>query len=82
MVAPVRDLGNKSFSFSSNIYSQQDFQLPTVFSMNCIEMDSLFSGPSPNNYDEVRGRSFTSKSQVLKIHHCLPPNLQLHIMKG
>jgi len=64
MVAPVRDLENKSFSFSSNTHSQQDFQLPTMFSTNCTGMDGLFLGPSPNNYDEVRGKSPTSKSQV------------------
>ena len=64
MVAPVRDLENKSFSFSSNMHSQQDFQLPTIFSTNCTEIDGLFLGPSPNNYDEIKGRSPTSKSQV------------------
>jgi len=32
--------------------------------MNYTGMDSLFSGPSPNNFDEVRGRTSTSKSQV------------------
>jgi len=64
MVAPIRDLGNNSFSFSSNIHSQQDFQLPTVFSMNCIGMDSLFSGSFPDNFDDIRGRTPTSKLQV------------------
>ena len=64
MVASIRDLGNKPFSFSFNMHSQQSFQLPTVFSMNCTEIDSLSSGPSPDNFDEVRGRTPTSKSQV------------------
>ena len=64
MVVPVRDLGNKSFSFSSNTHSQQNFQLPTVCSTNYTGMDGLFSGPSPDNFDEVRGRTPTSKSQV------------------
>ena len=44
------------------MHSQQDFQLPTMFSTNCTGIDGLFLGPSPNNYDEVRGRSPTSKS--------------------
>jgi len=64
MVAPVRDLGSKSFSFSSNIHSQQNFQLPTMFLMNCIGMNSLFSGPSSDNFDDVRSRTPTSKLQV------------------
>jgi len=57
MVAPVRDFGNKLFSFSFNMHSQQSSQLPTMFSTNCTEMDSLSSGPFPNNVDEVRGRT-------------------------
>jgi len=64
MVAPMRDLGNKLFSFSFNMHFQQSSQLPTVFLTNCIGMDSLSSGPSSNNVDEVRGRTPTSKSLV------------------
>ena len=59
---PIRDLENKLFSFSSNTHSQQDFQLPTVFSTNCTGMDSLFSESSPDNFNDVRGRTPTSKS--------------------
>jgi len=44
------------------MHLQQDFQLPTVFSLNCIEMDIL-PGYSSNNYDEVRGRRVSYKSQ-------------------
>jgi len=57
MVAPVRDLGNKSVFPPSNIHSQQSFQLPTVFLSNYIEIDKFFVGPSPDNYDEVRGKT-------------------------
>jgi len=32
--------------------------------MNCTEIDSLSSEPSLDNFDEVRGRTSTSKSQV------------------
>jgi len=35
-----------------------------VFSINCTEIDSLSSGPSSDNFDEVRGRTSASKSQV------------------
>jgi len=44
------------------MHLQQDFQLPTVFSLNCTEMDIL-PGYSSNNYDEVRGRRVSYKSQ-------------------
>ena len=64
MVAPVRDLGNKSVFSSSNMHSQQSFQLPTVFLSNYTEMDKFFAGPSPDNYDEVRGRTSLPNIQV------------------
>jgi len=35
-----------------------------VYSTNYTEIDGLFSGPSPDNFDEMRGRTPTSKSQV------------------
>jgi len=62
MVVPVRDLGNKFVFFSSNMYLQQDLQLPTVFLSNCTGMDIL-PGYSPNNYDEVKERRVSHKSQ-------------------
>ena len=64
MVALIRDLGNKPFLFSFNMYSQQGSQLPTVCLMKYTGMDRLSLGPSPNNIDEVRGRTPTSKSSV------------------
>ena len=64
MVAPVRDLGNKLFSLSFNMHSQQSSQLLTIFSTNCTGMDRLSSESSSNNIDEVRGRTPTSKSLV------------------
>jgi len=66
MVVPIRDLENKSVLFSSNIHSQQNFQLPTVFLMNYIGMNDFISGSSPDNFDNVRGRTFSSKLQVSK----------------
>ena len=63
MVAPVRDLGNKSVFSPSNTHSQQNFQLPTVFSSNYTGMDKFFAGPSPDNYDEVRGRTSSPNIQ-------------------
>ena len=62
MVAPVRDLGNKFAFFSSNTHLQQDLQLPTVFPSNHTGMDIL-PGYSPDNYNEVRGRRVSHKSQ-------------------
>jgi len=63
MVAPVRDFGNKFCSFSANTHSQQAFELPTVLPSNYTGMD-IRSGSSPDNYDEVRGRTFSPKVQV------------------
>ena len=63
MVVPIRDFGNKFVFFSSNTHSQQDFELPTVFSSNHTGMD-ISAGYSPDNYDEVRGRTGSPKLQV------------------
>ena len=63
MVVSIRDFGNKFAFFSSNMHSQQDFQLTTVFPSNCTEIDIL-SGISPDNYDEVRERTVSPKLQV------------------
>ena len=62
MVVPIRDLGNKFIFFSLNIHLQQDLQLPTVFPSNHTGMDIL-PGYSPDNYDEVRERRVSHKSQ-------------------
>ena len=56
MVASVRDLGNK-FSFTmTNMSPAFTSKLPTVSSMNHIEMD-FPTGPLLDNYNEVRSRS-------------------------
>ena len=39
IVVPIRDLGDKSVFFSSNMHSLQNFQLPTVFLSNHTGMD-------------------------------------------
>jgi len=62
MVVPIRDLGNKFIFFSSNTHLQQDLQLPTVFPSNCTEMNIL-PGYSPNNYNKMRERRVSHKSQ-------------------
>ena len=59
---PIRDLGNKFVFFSSNTHLQQDLQLPTVFPSNHTGMDIL-PGYSPDNYNEVRRRKVSYKSQ-------------------
>ena len=64
MVAPIRDLENKSVFFSSNTHSLQSFQLPTVFLSNHTGMNQFFAGPSPDNYDEVRGRTISHSVYV------------------
>ena len=64
MVAPVRDLGNKSVFFSSNTHSLQSFQLPTVFLSNHTEIDQFFAGPFPDNYDEMRDRTISPSIYV------------------
>jgi len=63
MVAPIRDLGNKFTSFSSNTIPLQTFELPTVSHSNNTEID-IFTGSPPDNYDEVRGRSLSTKRNI------------------
>jgi len=65
MVVPVRDLGNKFTSTTSNMILTQIFELPTVSHSNNIRMD-IFAGSSPDNYDEVRGRSLSTKGNISK----------------
>jgi len=62
MVAPIRDLENKFFSSFSNTYSQQALNLPTVSSSINTEIDILLRNIL-NNYNEVRGRTSSSKTQ-------------------
>ena len=65
IVVPVRDLGNKFTSFSSNMIPLQIFELPTVFHSNNTGMD-FFAGFSPDNYDEIRGRSPLTKENIFR----------------
>ena len=68
MIVPVRDLGNKFFSSSSNMHSQQVFnsqvlELPTVFHSNNAGIN-IFAGFAPDNYNEVRDRTLSTKEQT------------------
>ena len=45
------------------MHSQQSFELPTMLSSNYTEMD-IIAGYSPNKFNEMRGRTFSSKLQV------------------
>ena len=63
MVAPVRDLGNKFTSTTSNTIPTQTFVLLTVSFSNNTGMD-IFTGPSPDNYDEVRNRPLSTKGNI------------------
>jgi len=65
IVVPVRDLGNKFTSFSSNMIPLQIFELPTVSHSNNTGMD-FFAGFSPDNYDKVRGRSSLTKGNIFR----------------
>ena len=57
IVAPNRELANKPFfNSSTSSFSSQTNNLPTVDLFNNTEIDIL-KGRSPDNYDEVRGRS-------------------------
>ena len=58
MVAPNRELANKSFLNSSihTIPSSTNTKLPAVDPCNSTEID-FFKGPKPDNYDDVRGRT-------------------------
>ena len=63
IIAPIRDLGNKFTSFSSNTISLPTFELPTVSHSNNIRMD-IFAGPSPDNYDKVGDRPLPTKGSM------------------
>jgi len=63
MIAPIRDLGNKFTSTTSNTSLTLTFELPTVFFPSNIGMD-FFVGPSSNNYDKVRGRLLLTKGNI------------------
>jgi len=63
MVVPIRDIRNKFTSFSPNMTPIQSFTLPTVFQADNTGMDIL-KGSSPNNYNEVRGRSLLANTNI------------------
>ena len=42
------------------MHSQQSFELPTMLSSNYTEMD-IIAGYSPNKFNEMRRRTFSSK---------------------
>ena len=65
MVAPIRDLRNKFISLFSNTILPQSFQAPTVSHISNTRMD-FFAGNIPDNYDEVRGRSLSTKENLSK----------------
>ena len=65
MLAPIRDFGNKFFSYSLNTHSQQTSYLPTVlFSINT--KINILTGNIPDNYNEIRDRTSLSKTQFSK----------------
>ena len=66
MVVPIKDFGNKFFLSSTNIHSQQTFNLPTVFSSTNTGMDILPRN-IPDNYDKVRDRIFLPSLQSSRI---------------
>jgi len=51
MVAPIRDIGNKTFSNSANMTSDLRMTLPNL---GKIDIDDFHSG-SIDNYNDVRG---------------------------
>ena len=61
---PIRDFGNKSLFFTPIMHSQHNLQLPTVYLTSYTEISNIFSGKAPDNYDKVRGRTASSKSQA------------------
>ena len=67
MVVPIRKLVNKHFSSTSisstNTIPIQTFALSTVSFSNNTGMD-IFAGPSSDNYDEMRGRSLSTKEYI------------------
>jgi len=66
MVALIRDFGNKSLFFTSITHSQHNLQLSTVCLTSYIGMSDIFSEKAPDNYDKMRGRTASSKSQALR----------------
>ena len=56
MVVPVREIRNKFTSTSTTMIPTRNLILPTVYQDNNTGMD-IFKGQSPDNYDEVRGRT-------------------------
>ena len=62
MVAFIRDLGNKFFS-TPTMTLLQAFKLPTMSYSNNIGMD-IFVESSPNNCNEVRDRTLSTKEQI------------------
>ena len=63
MIAPVRDLGNKFTSTTSNMSLMQIFVLPTMSFPSNTEMD-FFTGSSPDNYNKVRNRPLSTKGNI------------------
>jgi len=64
MVAPIGELANISFfNSSSNTIPPQNTILPTVDQVNNTEMNIL-KERAPDNYDEVRGRILSHKSNI------------------
>jgi len=63
MVVPVRKIRKIFTSSSTNMILTQDFSLPTVYQANNTGMDIL-KGQSPDNYDEVRGRTLLCISNI------------------
>ena len=61
MVAPVRELRNIFTSSFTNTSSTRNYRLPTVYQANDTGMDIL-KGRSPDNFDEVRGRTNSHNS--------------------
>ena len=61
----IRDFGNKFFSSSLNIHSQQTSYLPTVLSSINTGMD-IPTGNISDNYDKVRGKTSLPKIQFYR----------------
>jgi len=66
MVAPIRNIGNKFFLSSANTNSQQNMTLPTITLSTNIRMDLSYRNIF-DNYDEVRGRTFSPKPQSFRV---------------
>ena len=67
MIAPIRDLVNIQFPLQFSAIqphkSSTALKLPTVFHSNNAGMD-IFAGFAPNDYNEVRGRTLSTKQQT------------------